>query len=134
MATAVDVRFHELDPYGHVNHTVYLTYLEVARVELLAAHGVELTELAARTGTQLVVVGVEVDYLAPAMAGDRLTVTCEVVEQRRASVRFRQAVVRGDHALVRARVRTAVLDGQGRPRGLPDELRSALAPHAVATS
>lgn len=134
MATAVDVRFHELDPYGHVNHTVYLIYLEVARVELLAAHGVELTELAARTGAQLVVVGIEVDYLAPALAGDQLSVTCEVVEQRRASVRFRQAVVRGDRELVRARVRTAVLDAQGRPRALPDELRRALAPRASVTS
>ena len=128
MPTAVDVRFHELDPYGHVNHTVYLTYLEVARVDLLAAHGVELLDLAARTGAQLVVVGIEVDYLAPAVAGDRLTVTCEVVERRRATVRFHQTVRRGDRELVRARVRAAVLDAAGRPRALPEALLAALAP------
>ena len=128
MPTAVDVRFNELDPYGHVNHTVYLTYLEVARVDLLAAHGVELIDLATRTGAQLVVVGVEVDYLAPAVAGDRLTVTCEVAERRRASVRFHQTVRRGDRELVRARVRAAVLDADGRPRALPEALLAALEP------
>ncbi len=128
MPTEVDVRFNELDPYGHVNHTVYLTYLEVARVELLAAHGVELTALAARTGAQLVVVRLEVDYLGAAVAGDRLTVTCQVVERRRATARFRQTVRRGDRELVRARVRAAVLDTDGRPCAIPDELRAALTP------
>jgi len=132
MTTEVAVRFNELDPYGHVNHTVYLTYLEVARVELLAAHGVELTELAARTGAQLVVVGVEVDYLGAAVAGDRLTVTCEVAERRRATVRFRQTVRRGDRVLVRARVRAAVLGPDGRPRAIPDALQAALAPVGAA--
>ncbi len=134
MAVTVDVRFNELDAYGHVNHTVYLTYLEVARVALLADRGVELTELASRTGAQLVVVSLEVDYLGAALAGDRLTVTCEVVERRRASVWFSQSIRRADHPLVQARVRTAVLDADGHPRALPEELLAALTPAPSATS
>ena len=31
--TTIAVRFSELDPYGHVNHAVYLTYFEQARCE-----------------------------------------------------------------------------------------------------
>ena len=126
MPTTLRVRFHELDPYGHVNHAVYLTYLEVARIDHLAARGVELLELEGRTGAQLVVVGIEVDYLAPAGAGDELTVTCALHERRRASARFVQEVHRGTTVLVRARVRTATIDAMGRPMALPEELVGAL--------
>jgi YbgC/YbaW family acyl-CoA thioester hydrolase len=55
MSTRLRVRFHELDPCGHVNHAVYLSYLEAARIDHLASRGVELLALAAETGTQLVV-------------------------------------------------------------------------------
>lgn len=126
MPTTLRVRFHELDPYGHVNHAVYLSYLEVARIDHLAARGIDLLELTARTGAQLVVVGIEVDYLAPAAAGDELTVTCRLHERRRASARFDQEIRRDGTVLVRARVRTATIDPAGRPMALPAELLAAL--------
>ncbi len=126
MPTTLRVRFHELDPYGHVNHAVYLSYLEVARIDHLAARGIDLLELTARTGAQLVVVGIEVDYLAPAAARDELTVTCRLHERRRASARFDQEIRRGGTVLVRARVRTATIDPAGRPMALPTELLAAL--------
>ncbi len=31
----IKVRFYELDPYGHVNHSVYIQYFEAARAEWL---------------------------------------------------------------------------------------------------
>ncbi len=34
-STELKVRFSELDPYGHVNHAVYLNYLEIGRIEAL---------------------------------------------------------------------------------------------------
>ena len=126
MPTTLRVRFHELDAYGHVNHAVYLSYLEVARIDHLAARGIDLLELTARTGAQLVVVGIEVDYLAPAAARDELTVTCRLHERRRASARFDQEIRRGGTVLVRARVRTATIDPAGRPMALPTELLAAL--------
>ncbi len=126
MPTTLRVRFHELDPYGHVNHAVYLSYLEVARIDHLAARGIDLLELTARTGAQLVVVGIEVDYLAPAAARDELTVTCRLHERRRASARFDQEIRRDATVLVRARVRTATIDPAGRPMALPAELLAAL--------
>ncbi len=126
MSTTVRVRFHELDPYGHVNHAVYLTYLEAARIDHLAARGVELLRLAAETGAQLVVVGLEVDFLAAAVAGDELEVTCSVLERRRASTWFTQEIRRGPTVLVRARVRTATLDRHGRAARQPAALVAAL--------
>ena len=37
--TRLQVRWSELDPYGHVNHAVYLTYLEHARIAALESIG-----------------------------------------------------------------------------------------------
>ena len=31
----IKVRFCELDPYGHVNHSIYVQYFEAGRVEAL---------------------------------------------------------------------------------------------------
>ena len=33
--TTIRVRFYELDPYNHVNHSVYVSYFESARVEFV---------------------------------------------------------------------------------------------------
>ncbi len=126
MTTSLAVRFHELDPYGHVNHTVYLTYLEVARVDHLERRGISLLSLAERTGVQLVVTEVAARFLAPALSGDRLEVTCALVERRRASARFHQEVLRDGDQLVRAEVRTATVDRRGRPCQMPEQLAAAL--------
>jgi acyl-ACP thioesterase len=37
--TSVKVRFYELDPYDHVNHTNYFAYFETARIEYLSELG-----------------------------------------------------------------------------------------------
>ena len=71
--TAITVRSGEIDSFGHVNHAVFLHYLEHARVEALEAAGFPWTALAER-GWQLYVVRVEVDYVAEARRGDRLLV------------------------------------------------------------
>jgi acyl-CoA thioester hydrolase len=126
MATTVTVRFHELDPYGHVNHAVYLSYLEQARIEHLAGAGLDLLDVAAQHGWQLLVVGLEVRYLGAAGVGDVLTVTCGAVERRRASAVLAQEVLRHEQVLVRARVRVATVDGAGRAIALPEQVVAAL--------
>lgn len=126
MATTVTVRFHELDPYGHVNHAVYLAYLEQGRVDHLADAGLDLLELDALHGWQLLVVGIEVRYLGAAAAGDVLTVTCALAERRRASAVLAQEVRRRSRVLVRARVRVATVDRSGRAIALPEPVVAAL--------
>ena len=68
---ALKVRFHECDMYGHVNHAVYLQYLESARVELLVRIGLPIAELSSR-GLYLVIRRVDISYRTPAFLGDHL--------------------------------------------------------------
>jgi acyl-CoA thioesterase FadM len=44
--TPISVRFYELDPYGHLNHSVYIQYFEVGRIDMFASFGWTLGGLA----------------------------------------------------------------------------------------
>jgi acyl-CoA thioester hydrolase len=121
----IDVRFSELDPYGHVNHAVYVSYFEVARTEALAACEIPLQVMAER-GFQIVVTSIEVRYRRPAGAGDTLSIETHLSELRRASGTWSQRILRGDELLVTAEVRAGVTDRSGKPAKPPDWLFPAL--------
>ena len=125
--TNLEVRFNELDPYGHVNHSVYVTYFEVGRTSALAHCGVPL-EMMAKNGYQMVVTGLEVKFRLPAEAGQRLIVETSVSNLRRASGTWSQRLLRGNEVLVTADVTAAVTDAAGRPTKPPDWLFPALSP------
>ncbi len=125
--TSLAVRFNEIDPYGHVNHAVYVTYFEVGRTDALAACGIPL-EVMAERGYQMVVTHIDVRFRRPAEAGQIITVETEVGELRRASGMWRQRIVRGDEVLVTAEVTAAVTDAGGRPTRPPPWLFPALEP------
>jgi len=126
-STTLDVRFSELDPYGHVNHAVYVTYFEVARTEALAHCELPLDELAHK-GYQFVVTNIAVRFRRAATAGERLTITTEVAQVRRASSIWRQQITRGDELLVTAEVTVGITDRMGKPCKPPNWLFPALQP------
>jgi acyl-CoA thioester hydrolase len=123
--TTIRVRWGELDPYNHVNHAVYSSYLEHARVEALAALDTGMESLAA-DGLQIVVVRSDVRFVAPATAGDELTVTTSVGEIRGATTTWIQHIDRGPTRIVEAEITAACIDRTGRPVRIPPDLRSAL--------
>ena len=123
--TTIGVRFYELDPYGHVNHSVYVQYFEAARVEWLTAVGFPLEELQA-AGVQIVVTELNTRYLGSAGPGDRLTVRSRLAELRRASMSFHQQIWSGDRLLVEQTITAATTNATGRPIRVPAELAAAL--------
>lgn len=123
--TDIDVRFAELDPYGHVNHVVYLTYFEVARTVALKEWGLPIHEVAAR-GYQFVVTNIDVRYRRAAVADDTVTVETSLGQIRRASTVWEQTVLRGDEVLVTATITIGVTDRTGKPCKPPDWLFAQL--------
>ncbi len=128
--TTIDVRFNEIDPYGHVNHSVYLTYCEVGRTDALTACGIPLQAMADQ-GFQLVVTSLEVRFRAAATAGDTLVVETGIGRMRRASGTWSQRILRGDEVLLTAEVTAGVTDVDGKPTRPPDWLFPALEPLRV---
>jgi len=143
----VRIYWEDTDAGGIVYYANYLKYMERARSEWLRSLGVEQTELKEREGLMFVVVRAEVDFRTPARYGDLLQVTCEVAQARRASLTFKQDIVRAiadpganpetdsrvdptaDHGvLVTGQIRIACLDVvKFRPRSMPEAMLQEIA-------
>ncbi len=123
--TTVRVRFYELDPYEHVNHSVYIQYFEAARAQWLTEIGFPLAKLKA-DGIQIVVTEIRTRYLGSAGPSDELIVETELVEMRRVSMTFRQRILRGEETLVEQTISAATVTTAGRPTRVPGELAMAL--------
>ncbi|MBC8194515.1 MAG: acyl-CoA thioesterase [Acidimicrobiia bacterium] len=128
----VKVRFYELDPYGHLNHSVYVQLFETGRIELLEAVGLGLSSLDEQ-GYRFVVTNIETSFVKSVEAGDSLMVETEVLETRRASSIWRQRILRGDEVMATQQVRAAITNSNGRPTRAPAELAEALAPFTADT-
>lgn len=126
----IKVRFYELDPYGHLNHSAYIQFFETGRIELLEHVGMDLESFAAR-GYRFVVNRINTSFDRPVHAGDTVTVETEIVELRRASSMWRQRLVRDGEVVARQELRAAITDNDGKPVRAPADLAEALAPYFV---
>ena len=124
----VKVRFYELDPYGHLNHSVYVQLFETGRIELLEEAGISLQVLEEQ-GYRFLVSRIETSFLRPVGAGTELVVETEVAEIRRASSIWRQRLLVGDEPVATQTVRIGVTDGRERPVRFPEEMAPALGPY-----
>jgi acyl-CoA thioester hydrolase len=67
---AEQVRFRDLDPMGHVNNAVFLTYLEQARIAFFEQQGLSV----ALDDMNMIVARVEIDFRAPVRLGQEVEV------------------------------------------------------------
>lgn len=80
-STSIELRFSDLDAYGHVNSAVYFTYLETARVKLFDRFFREVTE----KGIFTVVARAECNFKIPIMLYDEIVVTLWIGKMGRSS-------------------------------------------------
>lgn len=135
MATHVTehrVRFHELDPYDHVNHAMYVTYFEVGRVEALESIGLGVDTMKSQ-GFHFVITQLTVRFRRAARSGDRLAIRTTVSEFARVSTVWTQEVRRlrdeqdeVGELIATANVRVAVTDTSGKPTRPPETLFETL--------
>lgn len=116
--TSVKVRFYELDPYDHVNHTNYFSYFETARIEYLSEMGWGLDVLK-ENGWQFVVVEIRARFLAAARYGEELVIKTWVAEAGRVRSTWHQVMSRGDERVCEIEVTAAFTDLAGRPNRIP---------------
>lgn len=87
----VRVYYEDTDAGGIVYYANYLKFFERGRTEWLRDLGVEQDGWL-QAGTAFVVRHVVLDLKSPARFNDLLSVTCEVTQQRKASMRFWQTI------------------------------------------
>ena len=126
--TPIHVRSSELDAFGHVNHAVFLNYLEHGRFEALDQGGFSWSVLDER-GWRIYVVRIEVDYLGEAKRGDSLIVRTWADSFRRTSMVLSQEIENTSNpgiAITRAQVTAAWIGVNRKPMRVPAEVRQGL--------
>ena len=117
----IEIRWSDLDPYGHVNHAVFLTYLEEVRDEWL-------TRAVGDDALGDVVARVEIDYRRElTQRDDRVVARIELDSLGTSSVRTVEALLVGDgEVAAEAKAVLVACDEQHRPRPLTDPERAVL--------
>jgi acyl-CoA thioester hydrolase len=118
--SSVKVRFYELDPYDHVNHTNYFSYFETARIDYLTHMGWGLDRLKEQ-GWQLVVVELNARFSAAARFGEELTIHTWIEDVGRVKSTWQQVMLRDDEEVARLTVSAAFTDLSGKPRRIPED-------------
>ncbi len=126
----VRVYYEDTDFSGVVYHANYLRFMERGRSNYLRLLGADQRALFMQAqseapGFAFVVRAMQLEFLMPAQIDDLLDVYTRPLEVRGASITLQQAVQRGDHLLVEAKVKVAFVFA-GRARPIPKPLRVAL--------
>ena len=118
------VYYEDTDAGGVVYYANYLKFAERARTELIRALGMErqaALEEDDRHG--FMVRNLSVEYKAPAVLDDLLTVTCELTEMKGAGAEMKQEIRRGETLLATLDVKLAYVSlKRKRPVRIPENL------------
>ncbi len=121
----VEVRPEDIDELGHAGNLVYLRWVLEAALAHSTAVGLDQAAYLARREVW-VVRSHEIEYLRPALSGERLAVETRVASMAAASSVRRTRILRVSDGteLCRASTDWAFLDlGRGRPRRIPEDIR-----------
>lgn len=119
----IQARFRDTDMMGHINNAVYLSYLELARVEYWKAVAGSLDF----SKTSFILARVEIDYKIPATLRDPLSVGIRVQRIGGASFNNEYAVFSGAQVAAVAKTVQVMYDyTTSKPIRMPQEYRSRI--------
>jgi len=123
MDTRFRVRYAETDQMGVVYHANYLIWMEIGRVELCRARGVNYADMETQDGILLVVVDAHCRYYAPARYDDEVIVKTWIEESRPRMVQFGYEIrlAGSDRKLASGETRHIFCDSAMRPCRLPEK-------------
>lgn len=125
MKHEVRVIFGDTDMMGVVYYANYLRYFESARAAYWRDLGRSYKDLV-EWDVAMPVVEAHCNYKRPAFYEDLLVIDSEVTEVRAASLRFTYHVTRDGVLLAEGHTRHAIIGSNGRPKALPEQLRTAI--------
>lgn len=119
----ITVRGYELDSFDHVNHAVYVSYLEHARWEMLIQEGVTL-ETFKTWGKWPIISRIELQYMKPTFMGDVLRIHTTCSHHGKTHFMFEQQIFRerDQVQVLNAKILVVVVNEAGRPVAIPKEL------------
>ena len=124
---SVRVYWEDTDAGGIVFYANYLKFFERARTEWLRALGHSQQEMVDTTGCMFVVQETTVRYIKPARLDDVLTITVDVRERGRASLRIAQQAWCGERLLAEGEIRIGCVErATMKPHRIPGPIFEAI--------
>jgi acyl-CoA thioester hydrolase len=124
--TRIEVRFRDIDSFGHVNNAVIASYVEQARVRYLRdVVGVD------PIGRMPLILGMlKIDYLSPIFLADDVVIGSRVDWIGNSSISMSHLLKAADRELARSSSILVAYDyANARPMPVPEEWRAVFAAH-----
>ena len=131
--TTLQVRFRDIDAFGHVNNAVFFTYVELARIRYLLD---VLRPDQPFERMPLILARVELDYRSPIAFGEEVEVETRVDRIGRTSFAMSHRMTAGPDGRLVGDVQTVLVTydyESARPFPVPDEWRRHIAEHEGTT-
>ena len=95
----IQIRFNDVDKFGHVNNTVYFQFYDTAKTDYIATvcKGVDWEQVA------IVVVRIEADFVSQIKAGDHIAARTRVIKVGNKSFHLEQEIIDADTQEVKCR-------------------------------
>ena len=127
--TEVEVRYADIDTYGHVNNATYATYFEEARIDYL--YGVidagEALLSDSESGTGIVIANLEIDFVQPVEINDSVAVAVRVPRLGQKSFPFEYEVRTEDGVAATGETTVVTYDRDTESsRPIPEDWRGAI--------
>lgn len=117
------VYYEDTDAGGVVYYANYLKYAERARTEFIRALGVNQQDALSEDKCGFMVRGLNIEYKAPAVLDDLLSVSCELTEMKGAGAEMKQEIYRGETLLAKIEIKLAYVSLlKKRPVRIPETL------------
>ena len=128
--TSVQIRFRDIDAFGHVNNAVVSSYVEQARVTYLR-DVLDLDPIGPEDRMPLILAMIQVEYLSPIFLEDRLNIGSRVDWVGNTSIGMSHELrAEGGRDLARSSSVLVTYDyAQARPMPVPDDWRTVLRAH-----
>ena len=124
---SVRVYWEDTDAGGIVFYANYLKFFERARTEWLRSLGHSQQEMVDATGCMFVVQETSVRYVRPARLDDVLTITVDIRERGRASLRIAQQAWCGERLLAEGDIRIGCVErATMKPHRIPGPIFEAI--------
>lgn len=128
-ALDIDVRFRDLDPMGHVNNAVQLSYIEQARAGYFADVVGEMLH-----SVDTVLVHATMDYEAPITWEANVVVTVDSVALGESSITMTYTITADGVTASTAETVQVVVDESDRSRPIPESWRRAMQTNGGSSS
>ena len=121
--SSVRIYYEDTDAQGVVYYANYLKFMERCRTDWLRHIGCDIDVVNRHFGIIFAVRSTRIEYFRPARLSDVLTVTVEIQELKKASIRLEQHVYRDTECLCQSTIRLACLDAtRFEPVPLPEPI------------